>query len=117
MRSPNQRPPRENTGRPYLALVFELRLALSRSAFALVYDVIELQRRSAQEHDENNEGNWNSDEPKQNRHGFSPFVFRGLAANRGVSVDVFVRGLLAPGSVAEAAAFGGGRRRGERTDK
>jgi hypothetical protein len=78
---------------------------------------IGLHRASAQEQDENNEGNRNSDEPKQNRHGFSPFVFRGLAIDRSVAVDLLIVSLLAPGPVAEAAAFGGGQRRGERTDK
>jgi hypothetical protein len=34
-------------------------------------------RASAQEQDENDQRNRNSDEPKQNRHGVSPFVFEG----------------------------------------
>ncbi len=66
---------------------------------------------SVQEHDENDQRNRNSDEPKQNWHGISPFVFEWLAIDRGgVS-------LLAPGSVAEAATFGCRERCGERADE
>jgi hypothetical protein len=66
-------------------------------------------RRSVvQQHDEKDQRNRNSDEPKQNRHGVSPFVFEGSAVNRrGV-------GLLAPGAVAKSAALCGGERRRER---
>jgi hypothetical protein len=64
-----------------------------------------------QEHDENDQRNRNSDEPKQDRHVVSPFIFEGLAVDRGgVS-------LLAPCAVAKYATLGGGERRRERADE
>ena len=65
-----------------------------------------------QEHDENDQRNRNSEEPKQDRHDVSPFVFEGLAIDRGGGVS-----LLPPGAVAESATFGRGERRGERADE
>jgi hypothetical protein len=35
-----------------------------------------------QEHDENDQRNRNSDEPKQDRHVVSPFIFEGLAIEK-----------------------------------
>jgi hypothetical protein len=60
---------------------------------------------SAQEQDEKNEGNRNSDEPKQNRHVSLLSYYEGLAVDGGGPIS-----LLAPGAVAKAAAFGSGKR-------
>src|ERR1700733_781486 len=76
-----------------------------------IYALSNPSRSMVQQHDENDQRNRNSDKPKQNRHGVSPFVFKWLAVNCGG-----VR-LLAPGAVAKSATLGGRERRRERADE